>query len=487
MIELYIINSGGAFLKEKFINHYRELKVHHLDFLIFLPLFPIVALTDKFNLVYIPFIAVLIYKGYGVYKKKITLDRMLLNLSIYSIMLPDNFIIMGFTALFFLCFLVISYARKEKYTFYKKTSFKYSAASVLVFLLLNILLNRVPIPNILFFAIYYFEFVVMFIVYKYSHRDYSKEVSYSINTIILLQIVYLMVFMPLRFSYILTQLIGDWSIGTLGVSQGPTLFNLFAFGFMKYFNEYKNKQGKKYIVFAIVCFLGAISTVSVSFTLIFIFALFLYIMFYIKVPKLKIALLAMTSLLLITFWFTADPWIKGEIVKTATNPAYRKVRIKKLQNYEDTFITLPIQDVKFLLIGNGMGNYSSRAALTASGYYVSWYSYGKPYFKPLISEYTEKYIKPSIFAEYGISVTEHPVSQYTSIMGEFGIIGFFVFISFFIKLFIKGNDINKLTIFYFLGILLLDNWIEFPKISMIFLSTYFLAKNKFCEKYFPRS
>ncbi|WP_055666463.1 hypothetical protein [Desnuesiella massiliensis] len=472
-------------MKSTLIKAYRELRIHHLDFLAFLPLFPIIALTDKFNLVYIPFVALIIYKGYQVYKKQITLDRMLLNLSIYCVILPDNFIIIGFTGLFFLCFLIISYARRKKYDFYKTKSFKYSFTFWTIFLLLNIFLNRVPIQKILFFIIYYFVFIAMFIVYKYSNRNYSKEVDLSFNTIILLQIIYLVVFIPLRFSYILTQLIGDWSIGTLGVSQGPTLFNLFIFGFMKYFYDYRNRKQRKYIIFAVVCFLGAISTVSVSLTLIFIFSLFLYTLIYVKVPKLKVGLLALTLFLLGAFWITADPWVKSDLVKTVTNSAYRKVRIKKLQAYENTFLILPYQDLKFLAIGNGVGNYSSRAALTASGYYVSWYSYGKPYFKPLISEYTDKYIKPSIFAEYGISITEQPVSQYTSIMGEFGIIGFFAFMLFFIKLFIKGNDINKLTIIYFLGILLLDNWIEFPKISMIFLSTYFLAKNNFLREIFP--
>jgi len=63
-------------------------------------------------------------------------------------------------------------------------------------------------------------------------------------------------------------------------------------------------------------------------------------------------------------------------------------------------------------------------------------------------------------------------------MGEFGIIGLLLFLIFFWKLFKNGGSINKLMIGYFLAILLLDNWIEFPRVAIAFVCMYYLIKEE---------
>ncbi|WP_029452147.1 hypothetical protein [Clostridium algidicarnis] len=471
-------------MKNKIKQIIKILNVHNKEVIIFLPFLLIIVVTNMLNIMYIPFIIIIALKLLAVYYKKTSLDKALLSIAIYSIIVPDNFTVIGASGLLLLYCIYKSIKVKGCF---KLDNFKKDIKIIIpvaIFLILNIIINVVPIMNVVFFGVYYFVFVVMIIIYRYFNIDFYKEVDKTFNSIILIQFIYLILFIPIRFQYILTQLIGDWSIGTLGISEGPTLFNLFIFGFMKYFGYFeKHKNKRYYLVFAALCFLGAMSTVSVSLTLVFFVSFGLYILIHIRSPKFKASLIVFGILMMGLFWFTSNPWIRNEIIKTATDSQFRKERITKLKYYEDTFLTIPKDDAKFMILGNGMGYYSSRAALTTSGYYVSWYNYNKPYFKPTVSDYTNEYIKPSIYSAYGISLTEHPGSQYISIMGEFGLIGILLFLIFFWKLFKNGGNINKLMIGYFLAILLLDNWIEFPRVAIAFVCMYYLIKEEDSQEY----
>jgi hypothetical protein len=450
------------------------LNIRKEELFIFLPFLPVIAFKDLYKLAYIPFLIILFLRAYRIYKKRDTVTETVLGLALYTVILPDNYTVIFVSGILFLVF-IYEIIKNKRYRDLKKLSaFNiFMIAFCSIFLLLNIVLNKVSIISIFLFGVYNFTFIAMLIIYSFSEFDYKKEIDRTFNTIIVLQLIYIVIFIPLRFNRIIVDLIGDWSVGTLGVSEGPILFNIFIFGFMKYLHQFIETKDKYFIALLALSFLGAVSTVSVSLTLIFIMSLVVYVFIFIKGFKYKGLLLGSAIILFAVFWGVSHPWIREQVKLTVTDSEFRKERVKKIKHYDDTFVMLPSQDIKFLLIGNGMGHYSSRAALTASGYYVSWYSTGR---ELIISKYTKKYIKPQIFSQSGISLTETPTSQYISVMGEFGLIGLGLFLLIFGGLILKQKGIIRLTIIYFLCIFIVDNWTEYPKVVLVFESVLFYMK-----------
>jgi hypothetical protein len=460
-----------------FSNIVDRLELRELEVVMFLPFLPIIAAIDLYRAIYIPFAVVLIMRMIKVRKKEMTIVEALVGLCIYTIILPDNYTVAVFVAILFIIFLR-RYTVNKDYLKLKSWIKKHSKLVALgtVYLLLNIILNGVKVQNIFFEIVYYSVFVALLIIYNHGSFSYTKEISRTINAIVFIEFIYIILFIPLKFYMIKAELIGDWSVGTLGISEGTTLFILYAFALIKYLHQYFKTKDLYFIAFAIICFFGLLTAVNVSLTLFFIISIVLYSLGFLKGVKTKITVLIAAVLMMTIFWNVSDPWIKNGIVRTFTDSEYREERVKKIKTYRDTFITIPMKDIKFLLIGNGMGNYSSRAALTVTGYYVPWFS-NNNFIR--VSEYTSQYIRPEIYAQYGVSQTDTPSSQYITVMGEFGIIGFALFLFCFFRILYKENSINRLSIIFFLCILFIDNYLEFYKIVLIFYSIYYYIKSSY--------
>jgi hypothetical protein len=458
-----------------FSNIVDRLDLRELEVVVFLPFLPIIAVINMYKAAYIPFLAVLVMRALKVRKKEMTLTEVVIGMCIYTVILPDNYTVLFFVFILFLIF-AKSWIVNKDYLKVKLWLKEHKKISILtaVYLLLNIFTNGVGVQNILFEMVYYSVFLALLIMYSRGNFSYAKEVNRTVNSIVFIEFIYLVLFIPLKFYIIRAELIGDWSVGTLGISEGTTLFILYAFTSIKFIHEFFKTKDYYFLVFAVLCFFGLLTAVNVSMTLFFIASVVVYSLGFLKGIKTKLAVVAAAIIMMTIFWNVSDPWVRNGIIKTFTDAQYREERVKKLKTYRDTFITIPSKDIKYLLIGNGMGNYSSRAALTVSGYYVPWFS-NNPFVK--ISKYTNWYIHPQIYSQYGVSQTDTPSSQYITVMGEFGIIGIALFLFWIFRILYKEKSINRLSIIFFSCILLIDNYLEFYKIVLIIYCSYYYIRS----------
>jgi lysophospholipase L1-like esterase len=462
-------------LKNVFENILIRLQLREMEVLMFLLFLPIVALGDFYGAIYVAYAVAAAMRLYQVIKKKTTFTEALIGLWIYTIMLPDNYTVLLFSFIMFLLFIIKVVIKKETAVF-KQWVKKYwmVICLVAVYLAVNIALNEVPPQNLIIEVLYFSVLIALLIIYNFSSGDYTREIDRTINAIVVIQLIYTVIFIPLRFQFVRAELIGDWSVGTLGTSEGTTLFIFYVFALAKYMHQYFNTKDNYFIIFAAFSFIGAVSTVNVSLTLFLVLSVGIYGVCFMKGKKYKLYLLAASIVMITIFWNVSHPWIREQIYKTITNAEFRNNRIKKLKIYEDTFSYIPTIDKKFAAIGNGMGNYSSRAALTVSGYYVPWFSENE-YVRA--SYYTKRFIKPDIYTHYGISQTDTPSSQYISIMGEFGYIGFFFFMFWLMRPLFRDKSVNRLSIIFLMFALLIDNYLEYYKVVLILFASYYYIKH----------
>jgi hypothetical protein len=454
---------------------YKNASIEWMDLLILLPFLPVIAFTLKYKIIFIPFAIILGKNLVKFFKKQCSLEKVFISAALYGLILSDNMVIIALVGLFALFYFVKGI--KEKTFHFKKANLKiYCITAIfIVYVIINIVVNKVPLPNVILYFMFSFAFIVM--IYIFSFKLISEEAYFDniFNTIILAQAIYTIIFIPFNLAFVKANLIGDWSVGTLGISQGPILFNLFVFGFIKFFAKFRYTGEKKLVLWMLLCFFGAISTVTVSMTILFIGVFFVYIVLFVSKPKLKIGFIIMTLILAVSFWTTSDSWIKDDLTKIVMNKEARNNRVKKLATYDSTFLIIPKTDKVYALIGEGIGNYSSRGALTASGYYTSWYN--KDRFPVYTSNYSRKYIKPRNYSRFGLSVIQLPTSEYISFMGEFGYIGFVAIMLMFLVWFIKSKGDNKLLLAYILTIMALDNYLEYPKIAVAFWAVYIVINS----------
>ncbi|SFA80845.1 hypothetical protein [Clostridium frigidicarnis] len=442
------------------------------DLLMFLPFSLLIVITGKENLIYPWFILMLIKEGYMIVKRGKVFEESLLSLTLYTYILADNYSSMVMTLILTVYILSQIIRGKRKINLSNKT--KYIIMGIFIYIVVNIILNRVPMANILLYIFYNATFVcIMFIILAYKPYEYGDTLEKVMNTMIMAQILHLIIYIPLNIDVIIIHRIGDWAIGTLGTSQGPMLFNLFIFSFIRFFMRFKENKKKNLLGWMAIVFIFGILTVSTALTMLFVVSMGIYSVLFTS-NKLRIIIVSTLIGLSAVFYVTSPSWIQYQIKSTLFDSEFRNDEIKKFAYYEDTFLTVPKKDASFALKGAGLGCYSSRAALTSSGYYANWYNKLK---LPIYNgQYMRKYIKPRLYSRYGLSVVDQPTSQYISIMGEFGYIGFIMFIALLVIFFIKSPN-NRLTIIYLAMILTIDNWFEYPKLSILFFFTYYLIEN----------
>lgn len=444
-----------------------------LDILIYLPFLVILSVVPKFAIIYIPFLIILIKDTICIIKGKEKTEGIILKNLVYTIMLPDNFVVIFFSGIALLYFIIKLLRKKIRLNIEKD---KVIIITTLVgLLLINVILNKVHLLSFLLYLFYIFVFLVSPIVLFSCKEESIKYVDKALNTAIIIQCVPIIGTVILHLGYVLSNLFGDWSIGTMGISQGVQLFSLFIFVSIKFLCQYFISKDKKHLGFFVICFLFAITTSTLVHTVLFLVAVTVYAVIYKSNKKTKIGLVALILFFGCVFWFGSGSFVREQFTRIAFDSAYRNERIKKAEVYEDTFINLPKKDLKAGIVGIGVGNYSSRAALTASGYYTTWYNSNR--FPIYVDKYAKKYIRPRLYKNIGLSILETPTSQYISVMGEFGYLGIIVFISIAVYAFIKSKNVNKLLLAYFLMTLFFDNYLEYPKISLLFICCYFIISN----------
>ncbi len=388
----------------------------------------------------------------------------ILKILLASIIIPNNYIIIFITTLFYL------------FSLKNKKTVNFNLCIIVLLLICNAVLNWSPLVNVSFSIIYLLPIIMLFSLFE-KEKNQLKENFHSL-TFLLKNILFLEI-LSVIFSFIANYNIlklggnaNDWITGTFGYHQGNIFLYFMLFSCLIFKKDYDESKMKSNIVYIFLSLVLAISTNSIALILFFIASYFLVTIFKSSFrEKLRDAVLLVVVIILF-FLFTPN-WIKGYLVKL-TNYEYLIKTVAKLEVYEDTYVNIPQNDYKFFLIGNGIGRYSSRAALTCTGKYVNFYN---KFFEPSISEYTNdyilnRYIKYNL--QQGQGTLYSPFSTIISLQGEFGIIGLLLFLIIIWKLFRNSKMNSKIFILFFLFSCFIENYLEFEKVMLLVFLLYFL-------------
>lgn len=391
-----------------------------------------------------------------------------LKIIMMSIVIPSNYIIIAIISIFSL----IYWKRILNCIDYRILGF------IAVFFIINISVNKVAPLNAFFGLFYLVPVLLIFFLLKANKQNLStrQKIVPLVRALVFYELVATAILALSEIEVLLSGVsANDWITGTFGYHQGNIFlyFMLFALLILKKdYDETKNAQDIVYIIIAAIL---AIMTNSMSLIIMFIFAYFL-IMF-LKASAREKYRVAIVLIMAITLFLLLTPaWIKSYIIKLA-NPTYFSKNVAKVQVYEDTFIHLPNKDLKFAIIGNGVGQYSSRAALTCTGKYID--SYNK-IFPISVSDYTtERILKRYEYynLQLGHGTLYSPFSTILSIQGEYGIIGIILFTCLIVYLMRKQNPYTKIFILFFFLSCFIENYLEFTKVMTMVFSIYFLNQS----------
>lgn len=404
-------------------------------------------------------------------KKYITSNNFfcILKIILMSIIIPSNYIIIVTIS-------ILSIMHRK--SILKCTNFKILGV-IVGLLVINILVNKAVIINVFFGLFYLIPVLLIFLFLKANKQRVllvQNKMPSLIRSLILYELISVVV---LALSEISTLLSGvnanDWVTGTFGYHQGNIFLYFILFALLILKKDYDETKNTQNIIYIAIVTLLAIITNSVSLIIMFIFSYFL-IMFFKANTQEKHKVAIILGAVLILFLLLTPTWIKSYIIKLS-NPAYFSENVVKVQVYEDTFIHLPSKDMKFAIIGNGIGQYSSRAALTCTGKYIDLYN---KIFPTSVSDYTAKYILKRYEyynLELGHGTLYSPFSTILSMQGEYGIIGLILFICLILHLIHKQSPYTKIFVLFFFLSCFIENYLEFAKVMTMVFSIYFMNQS----------
>ena len=277
----------------------------------------------------------------------------------------------------------------------------------------------------------------------------------------------------------------DWSTGTFGNAQQAQLFIIFALATILLFRLYIfQKKSMKALGQVIVCFLCALSTncwTQLAVTIILI--LLTYISTLDKKIIIRIVLCIASAIVFVSIFinYYSDSKYGQQILRIMSDQSYRNYRVAKINTYKETFYEIPKRDLTFLLIGNGLGWYSSRGALTCTGAYIEGYN---ELFRVSMSDYTKEYIYPGLLRAYKQahtdlgSVLARPYSTFVSVMGEIGIIGLSLLFILFSRIIRQFGMNARVLLMTWLASCFVENFLEYSKVILfLYICIYLGALN----------
>lgn len=287
------------------------------------------------------------------------------------------------------------------------------------------------------------------------------------------------------------QSLGDFFVGTSNnAHQISITFALISLFFLNQYFEKKNKNSLLWFLISFIMF--SLPSFTAAFIVYICMVIIILLLKIIKKFSVRIKdsyaknkgvrgkglglaspliFIVMTLIILFTFQKVIDYGI-SQIKQTYQN----QMSSRKVVGIYNTIHYFSKESNIIPLIGVGIGNYSSRAGLICSGEYltteVSW-------LKPTPSEYTLKYITPlwnRVITRLGASdgTINQPFNQYQTLYGEGGLIGLSLFVYFLISLYryknkqCKGSYLHLSVIMFSVGIMLADNWLEYPNFAFMF-------------------
>lgn len=380
----------------------------------------------------------------------------LLDIYIYSFILPDNYTTILIISIIWLLLSLNKVNRTQIISYLKN---KYFIIGLLIIFITSII-NGLSIVKLLFFVLYNITYLLLLSLLSYFRTHFDKFSGFSIKQSILAQFVAIISYILRNYEQISSQIDHDWITGTFGTYQSNILLFFCAFSMFYFIKEFIRSKNFKNLIY---CFMAAgilLSTTSTALIILLIISILLVSLFYLKREYIKKGIIAL--LVTLTFAYIVTPsWIVNDVINM-TNISYATQRISKLETYHDSFIKMQNEPIKYIF-GVGLGNYSSRSALTCTGLYIE--SYNK-LFKPEISYYTSsdvlyKYINVVINR---LGSMDTPYSSIISIKSEFGLVGLvFLLICFYCSF--RGKDyLQKIIILFFFFSLFIENYIEFAKV-----------------------
>lgn len=397
--------------------------------------------------------------------KKSARDK-LFAITVYSIILPDNYS----TELFFLLYFAFALMsgdrlriRKNKYTLF--------TALFLASAFLSTVINAVPGINILFSIFSFLPFIIFLVMVNNPERYYAQSIAMCIDKIFAIEAIATVI----NFVLYRPQIWDDWSCGTFKRSGGQQaqLFVIAAYLCIYYYYQFLyNKRDKKNFIKSVIAFVMLLSTDCWMLLLLLVIGIGISYITTLNVKKvvLIMAVIAILPGAAKVAYSVLPDRIMVTINKLITDDSYFKYRFHKAVVYKETFVDIPFQDIKFALLGKGVGYYNSRAALICTGQYVDFYS---NYFEPSMSKYTRDYILDYVTlahsnggSDYG-SVLARPYSSIMALMGECGYLGCILFALAMAALLKNKNLLIKCLIIIWLCFCMAESYFEYTKVLLM--------------------
>lgn len=240
------------------------------------------------------------------------------------------------------------------------------------------------------------------------------------------------------------------------------------------------------LAFALIAFISMLMTGYMAGITLFIFALLALSFLSPKVSLGKKLGFIILTLVCVVLFMIFSP----QNYNYASGYIERIVRLEKdvpfkILSFAET-IEYNSSSVSSFLFGAGPGNFSSRAAFTVSGTYVNWY--------PESLIYTSKAFEANHLALWTYdfnnpwdnknNTANQPFSFYNQLLGEYGLLGLMLFLSFYLGFFFRNRKrlaYSKYLLFPLLGYFVLDYWHEYFSV-VIFFEALVLLDIKESEK-----
>lgn len=431
--------------------------------------------TDDFSFtvpMYAAYVLILLKNLYSFWKTKN--DFVLYKILFYSILIPDNYIVMVALILFTIYSCVRHKGQLVKFLDKKIVCV---LICICAFFAINIILSERLWFNVAAGFVYASVFPAAYVFCKLDKdkvKDNFENLVKFDKGLVAAEIICVTSFIIFNFQRVISGIDNDWLAGTFGGRHGNLLLFFMIFSILLIEKHYREKKNKKDLVYIILLVILSIFTNSVALTVMFFIA---YIVgSIIKAKNFKSVALSFGIVIIsgLVFFFVASPqWVQSYLIKLQ-DFSYLKEGIPKIITYEETFVDIPRMDKKFLIIGNGVGQYSSRGALLATGEYIPGI---RGLFDPSISEYTERYILAR-YKHYNVELSHgtmySPYSSIITLFGEYGLIGLVGFcVAIFIMIRRSKKEAAIFVIFFFLSCFI-ENYIEFAKVTIPLFLLYFM-------------
>lgn len=429
-------------------------------------LFVVSGLLIDNRIFYVYFIVLLAGK---ILKEKKINTEFFLQAAVYSIILPDNYV----PEVMFLLYFIVYFISTKGYIV-KCTSYLYRLLAFILITIISSFVNFVPFINIGFAVVTFFP-VFAFLWMSNDLNEIKnllriENVEKTLNRVLQIELLATIV----NFFFFNKNNNDDWSKGTfIGNGEQAQLFVVSSFLVIYYFYRFNQNRKEKSFLYKMICALViVISTNSWLLLLLLLLGIVFSYIFTLKIKR--IIVIVVMVLFLPVIWNSTvhilPQSVTTPVIRMMSDSEFLEYRFHKLATYKETFSNIASEDIKYALIGNGIGNYNSRAALICTGSYVDFYN---DYFDSSMSEYTEKYIYNDLLlsknqgsTDYG-SILARPYSSVMALMGETGYIGIFCFILVIIAL-LRGKRIeSRMLILAWLAYSLGENYFEYPKVIIM--------------------